>query len=587
LIAPVEKWLELVRRAERRGELLTAVDLAEQGLAEWPDDLWLKHASVLALARAGATEEAAARFGRYGLSQSQEEDVAALGARIAKDLALASTGTDRATRAAGARDLYQAIFDRTGGYYPAINAATLSLVAGEPERARELARTVLDLLGREGDGSYYAAATEGEAHLLLSDAASARAALETAAALHAGDHSALATTRRQLRLVCDLTGLGRDLIATLAGPGVVHFCGHRVAAGGRFPPEAEAEVASRMQAEVARDPPGYAWGALASGADILWAEALLASGAELHVVLPFPREEFVEASVAAAGPRWVERFDRSIEAAASVTYATDDAYLGDNVLFVYGTELAMGLALLRARYLDASARQLVVWDGGPALGGAGTAIDAATWRRAGHPATVIAPASGEVPPPATPTADSEPGRVVRAMLFADVKGFSALADEQARSFAEHVLGSFARVLDEYGDSIEHRNSWGDALYVVLDSTLAAAECALALQGAMAGIDLEAAGLPPELALRMGGHVGPVFPVHDPVIGKLGFMGSHVSRTARIEPITPPGTVYVTEHFAASLELQPDHALICDYVGHMPAAKDYGRLRMYRLGRRKS
>jgi class 3 adenylate cyclase len=65
------------------------------------------------------------------------------------------------------------------------------------------------------------------------------------------------------------------------------------------------------------------------------------------------------------------------------------------------------------------------------------------------------------------------------------------------------------------------------------------------------------------------------------------MGSHVSRTARIEPITPPGTVYVTEHFAASLELQPDQALVCDYVGHMPAAKDYGRLRMYRLGRRKS
>jgi hypothetical protein len=24
---------------------------------------------------------------------------------------------------------------------------------------------------------------------------------------------------------------------------------------------------------------------------------------------------------------------------------------------------------------------------------------------------------------------------------------------------------------------------------------------------------------------------------------------------------------------------------CDYVGHMPAAKDFGRLRMYRLRRR--
>ena len=60
------------------------------------------------------------------------------------------------------------------------------------------------------------------------------------------------------------------------------------------------------------------------------------------------------------------------------------------------------------------------------------------------------------------------------------------------------------------------------------------------------------------------------------------MGSHVSRTARIEPVTPPGTVYVTEAFAAALMLGGERGLTCDYVGHMAAAKGYGRLRMYRL-----
>jgi hypothetical protein len=585
LSTPADKWLERVRRAERRGELLTAVDLAEQGLSEWPGDLWLKHASVLALARAGATEAAAERFERHGLGRSEAEDVAALAARIAKDLALAAGGAERAELAASARDLYQAIFDMTGGYYPAINAATLSLVAGDQERARELARVVLGLLDGEPDDSYYAAATAGEAQLLLGDLAAARAALERAAALHAGDHSALATTRRQLRLISELSGAGSELLPLLAGPGVVHFCGHRIAAGGRFPPEAEAEVTERIAAEVAREPPGYAWGALASGADILWAEALLASGAELHVVLPFSREEFVEASVAAAGGRWIERFDACIDAAASLTFATDASYGGDDVLFRYGTELAMGLALLRARYLDAGVRQLAVWDGQPALGRAGTAIDVATWRRTGRAATVIAPpGDAPPPPPREPASGPERGRVVRAMLFADVKGFSALADEQAVLFAEHVLGSLARVLDRYDDTIEHRNSWGDAIYVVLDSPLAAAECALALQEAIAQLDLRAAGLPPELALRMGAHVGPVFPVHDPVIGMRGFMGAHVSRTARIEPVTPPGAVYVTEPFAALLEFEPGSGLACNYVGHMPAAKGYGRLRMYRLQR---
>jgi len=67
---PATDWLEAVKDAERRGELLTAVDLAEQGLAERPDDLWLKHRAVLALARAGATEEAARRFERYGRNRN-------------------------------------------------------------------------------------------------------------------------------------------------------------------------------------------------------------------------------------------------------------------------------------------------------------------------------------------------------------------------------------------------------------------------------------------------------------------------------------------------------------------------------------
>ena len=74
----------------------------------------------------------------------------------------------------------------------------------------------------------------------------------------------------------------------------------------------------------------------------------------------------------------------------------------------------------------------------------------------------------------------------------------------------------------------------------------------------------------------------MFPVIDPMLKVDAFMGSHVSRTARIEPVTPPGAVYVTEAFAAALVLSGNRALTCDYVGHMAAAK--GELRMYRLRR---
>jgi MAP3K TRAFs-binding domain len=390
---PVEWWLDAVRREERRGELLTAFDLVERGLIEHPDDVTLMHRAVLALARAGATEEAARRFKEYGLASRSDEDISALQARIAKDVALACEGSERRRQARSAAELYNAIFARTGGYYPAINAATLWLVAGYGARARRLAGSVLDLLAIGEDDRYWAVATDAEARLLVDDVDAARRALQRAATLHERDYGAVATTRRQLRLICEVKAIDPDVLAALSGPGVVHFCGHRIGVGEgpRFAVDAEAAVARRIKEVVARQTPGYAYGSLASGADILWAEALLAAGAEVHIVLPFARAEFVEASVAPAGPGWVERFEACLGGATSVRFATDDAYRGDEVLFRYSSELAMGLALLRASHLDAEVRQFTVWDSGPAHGAAGTARDVATWRRRGGLITLVRP----------------------------------------------------------------------------------------------------------------------------------------------------------------------------------------------------
>jgi class 3 adenylate cyclase len=246
----------------------------------------------------------------------------------------------------------------------------------------------------------------------------------------------------------------------------------------------------------------------------------------------------------------------------------------------------MGLALLRGRFLDADVHQIAVWDGLPAPGAAGTAIDIATWSGRGHTTTVLTPdALRRSPGPAArSSASDESGRrVVRALLFADIKGFSTLVDAQLPRFTRHVLGAVADVLARHDAHVCYRNTWGDGLYVVLTGAEDAAACALELQDAVAGIDLAARGLPDHLALRLGSHLGPVFPVHDPVLGRDSFMGSHVSRTARIEPVTPPGDVFVTEPFAAALELAGS-PFACDYVGHLPAAKQFGRLRMYRVRR---
>ncbi|HXY42679.1 MAG TPA: adenylate/guanylate cyclase domain-containing protein [Acidimicrobiales bacterium] len=586
------EWLDAARQEERRGEFLAAFDLASRGLELHPHDLWLKHRAVLALARSGSTNEAARCFVSFGLEGVENEEIAALRARIDKDVAFSSTGSDRRLLADRAARSYASIYARTGGYYPAVNAATMALVSGDGARSRALASEVLSVLEREQDDTYYAAATAAEANLLLGHAERAREALELAVSIDPDDHAAHFSTRRQLRTICRLMGADDALLDVLAGPDVAHFCGHMVDGGtGEASMAAldEGLMTARMAAELKRRPVGVAYGALANGADILWAEALLSSGCELHIVLPVPEEEFVRASVAPAGEDWVRRFHKCLDAAAGVRFATEDSSPADDVLYRYGTELAMGLALSRAGYLDSHVRQLAIWDGQPAKGDSGTAAAIATWLRAGGAATILEPITG----PTTQGSRArerdarratEGSRLLRCLLFADVRGFSKLTDSELPGFATHVLGAVSRVVEHHAESIEYQNTWGDALYAVITDAKAAAACALELQEGIGRIDLQTAGLPSQLAMRLGAHYGPVLAVWDPVLNRRTFMGSHVSRTARLEPVTPPGAAYVTEHFAAALRLASADDFACDYVGHMPAAKDFGRLRMYRLRR---
>jgi hypothetical protein len=579
-------WLARVRGHEARGELLLAYDTALQGLAEHPGDLWLAHRAVLDLAKAGATARAETEFARLGLARSQETEIAALAARIAKDRALAAPPPEREGLLARAADLYEAAHLRGGGYYPAVNAASLRLLANQTPAAERLAREVLALCAAGTDEAYYRAASEAEAALVLGDEARARAALARAADA-GGDLAARAATRRQLRRVCAARGVADDPLELLAPPTVIHYTGHMIAAegaSGRFPAEQEPEVAARIAGLMASHRVGFGYGALACGADILFAEALLARGAELHVVLPFEREEFIAVSVAPAGPGWVERFHACLARASSLSFATEDRQLGHEWIFAYGSFLAMGLASLRARFLDAPVRQFAVWDGQPSTGVAGTGFDVRLWRESGRPTDTLDPAPGSPPLPPRAVAPLPPGqRELKAMLFGDIHGFSRLSETQVTAFVMHVLGAFAGVLAQYGGQVLYRNTWGDGLFVVMADPALAARCALKLQAAMAAIDLAQCGLPESLALRLGGHFGPVYEAIDPVLGLTNYFGAHVSRTARIEPVTPAGEVYVTEQFAARLALDTDpDGFECDYVGLVPAAKGYGNLRMYHL-----
>ena len=596
-------WLQEVRSHAATGDHLLAYDTAVRGLDEHPQDPRLQHAAVLALARSGATLKARERYREFGLgdlprgsvSLSLYTDIASLDARIAKDVALAEEAENGNELLNRAVTRYRKIFDETGDYYPGVNAATLALLAGYTTDAKALAASVRTICERRiGDGlerGYYIWATLAEASLIIDDEAAAAEALAQAA--RAADADALATTRKQLRLLCNATGVQLSLLDILRPATVVHYTGHLI--GPRLSEPQAAALAPRIEAILSRYPVGVGFGSLASGADIVIAEALLKSGAELELVFPFRLDEFREISVRPAGEAWTERFERCLGRARSRTFATDDSYLGDEYLFTYATWLGIGLALQRTRSLDTEVRQVAIWDGdgaGGRLGAAGTAVDVGLWHSLGLPADVLTPDGAVIDPALAPAPASDwiqesRGRVLRALLFGDIKGFSKLIEKQLPAFADKVLGAIARTLERYGSAINFRNTWGDGLYVVIKDAETAADCALELQRAISELPLASLDLPPTLGLRLGGHFGPVFPLFDPVLKQMAFMGSHVSRTARIEPVTPEGMVYVTDAFAAALAATRQSRFICNYMGVVPAAKNYGSMRMFALSPRNS
>ena len=170
------------------------------------------------------------------------------------------------------------------------------------------------------------------------------------------------------------------------------------------------------------------------------------------------------------------------------------------------------------------------------------------------------------------------------MLFADVVGYSTLTEQQIPHFVEHFMGGAAKLLPKGKQKPLSKRTWGDALFIVFASLRDAGRFALDLRDFLSRMDWRKFGLPPNLNVRIGLHAGPVYPLRDPISLADDFTGAHVTRAARIEPITPPGEVYASQAFAALASAQGVTDFICDYVGQIPLAKGYGTLPMHHVRR---
>lgn len=605
-------YVQSGRQAIGLGQNSLAFDMLKEGLARYHDHPQLIYWSALASARGGSTRTALEQVNSL-LPMLQRNDplyseALSLAGRIAKDVLVKSSGQEQRTRAAAeSAKYYQAAFDLSGDYFPGINAATLTVLAGQLAAGRAIAEGVKAVCEHEleavNEASHWLFASLGEACLLLGEQQQAIDWYRKAAAKAKLRYGDIASMRRQVKLLSDALDGTQSILDVLPIPGVVVFSGHMIDAPGRieqrFPDSISVQVREQLDHELAELDAGFGYCSAACGGDLLFIEAMIARGAEVHVVLPFSREDFLQSSINFAGSAWIARFENAMSTVSSVVYATGEAFLGDTVLFSFSARVLAGMARLRAQQMETPATMLTVLDRDGSKKPGGTLDTLEAWMEAGLPAVKIdlasirarsAPLTASQPLTSNLTTGINPATVstmprqIETMVFADVVGFSKLCEASTAAFFVEFLSRVEQIIDDCVVKPSFCNTWGDGLFVVYDSADAAAKFALTLRDMVAETDWIALGLPVNLDIRVGMHTGPVFRAHDPIIGKDNFFGTQVNRAARIEPIAVPGSVMISEQSAAVLVESGGQEYSCDYLGVVELAKKFGSGILYRLRR---
>jgi tetratricopeptide (TPR) repeat protein/class 3 adenylate cyclase len=623
------------------GQLLTAIEVARDGLARCGHDPMLEQQLALALAQTGALDPAREVLAKLLKESADDEETLSLLGRVYKELwRRANSPADAAEAIQQACKYYGDAFAKNEAYYPGINLAFTLAAAGEREKAEECARKVAKLCraeiskaGKEPDG--WLLATLAEALVHQGDTSDAAKYYGRAAKIFAGRWRDLASMRRQAREILgfakaapepakvswlNLNSIRRRVRAMFGReeqgqewldrcfefPSVVVFSGHMIDRPGRtparFPPRREPEVREKIRQELLRVRAGFGYSSAACGGDIIFSECLLEMGAKVNLVLPCPVDAFKRQSVSYAGADWERRFHSVLGNATTLLianasdYATSDVDPASSKALVYSNRIVTGLAVLQTLALDVELQTIALWDGNPGDGFGGTSSVVAEWeRRQMKPhvlrldpvadAAVAPAATSGTAAPKTPKVPVVP-QEIKAMVSADIVNFKKINEAQMSAYIHEFMGAIARLIFTMPGAPGVAESWGASHYFVFDGLREAAIFAIELRDLVVRTPWAEHGLPAELGVRIVLHAGPVFAFEDPVSRRAACIGSHVTRATRINPVTPQGQVYVTQEFAALCGAEGVSAVSFEFLGRLPTAKLFEDAPLYRLDRRK-
>lgn len=601
---PAAEIVAAVEAQLAAGLVFQAFEAASAGLDQFTYNGSLRVLRALALARTGAVNEAVLQLTPWldrVIAAGRSADLV----RVIGVYHEAWRQSGTTAPLAEAVRIAQLVAKREPGAWACAHAAALAHLADMPDRARLHAKAAM-AAPHTGEGLDEAGLLL--AGLILTEPAERLEVRAAGVAAAAGTDYTLVVTLRQLVLELGRTGIPVPdaALRLLALPTVIVFTGHELDRPGQLPPRLtearlpalRAELDARLDRLRARI--GYV--SPSAGAGLLFVEAMLERGAEVNLILPFARDDFVRHCVAYAGPDWTQRFERAVEGSAGVSYASQGPYLGHDLLFRYGNQILHGLATLRGQFLGTAPYLLAAWDheDGSLAGDAADFID--QWGDIARLSLIdlseLEDAPLPTPPePATalpPTTRVEPERELRVMLFADILGFGRLSDAHIPAYLRLLERLQATLAADFQPELV--NSWGDALFVVMQEASELAAFALRLCELVQQFGHAGCGFPGDLDIRISLHAGPVFKTMDPFTARTNFWGFDINRAARLEPVTVPGHVYATQPFVAlltseqsvraseAMQVGEEHVspFVCAYVGLLPLAKEFGQEPIYHL-----
>lgn len=329
-----------------QGRYLEARSMAEVALRE-SDSVRVRQLLALAISKAGVPKAALEILEPAFHQHSDDPEMAGIMGSIYKQIFRKYQDTRYAILS---RDTYLKNFTKTKNYYTGINAATMSAIAGQVTRGREIAGEVLKILDHDSR-DFWQQVTRAEAYLLTKEREKSLAAYFEAKKMAGTDWGKISSVYDQLWLLDHYVPVPKEVLRVFNPPGVVSFVGHMIdhptRPKPRFPPVIERQVREAIVSAIHTLNAKIGFCSLACGSDILFAEAMAEVGGEVNIWLPFDKNDFIDASVAFAGGDWKERFDHLISR-FPVTYLTYEPYAGLDDLFSFQNRVIFGSAIIRS-----------------------------------------------------------------------------------------------------------------------------------------------------------------------------------------------------------------------------------------------